>query len=58
MHGKWARSWEPNPIPVIGPCHRVLAVDGLGGFGGRLVVKHWLLALEGVLTPTLDFEKP
>ncbi|MGH3939959.1 MAG: methylated-DNA--[protein]-cysteine S-methyltransferase [Pseudonocardiaceae bacterium] len=45
-----------NPIPVIVPCHRVLAADGLGGFGGGLEVKRWLLALEGVLTPSLDFE--
>lgn len=47
-----------NPIPVIVPCHRVLAADGLGGFGGGLEVKRWLLALEGALTPSLDFEKP
>lgn len=45
-----------NPIPVIVPCHRVLATDGLGGFGGGLEVKRWLLALEGVLTPSLDVE--
>ncbi|MGI5126667.1 methylated-DNA--[protein]-cysteine S-methyltransferase [Pseudonocardia sp. CA-107938] len=44
-----------NPIPVVVPCHRVLAADGLGGFGGGLATKEWLLALEGVLTPTLDF---
>ena len=24
-----------NPIPVIIPCHRVLAVNGLGGFSGQ-----------------------
>jgi methylated-DNA-[protein]-cysteine S-methyltransferase len=44
-----------NPIPVVVPCHRVLAADGLGGFGGGRAVKEWLLAMEGVLTPTLDF---
>ena len=44
-----------NPIPVVVPCHRVLASDGLGGFGGGRAVKEWLLALEGVLPPTLDF---
>ena len=43
-----------NPIPVVVPCHRVLASDGLGGFGGGRAVKEWLLALEGVLPPTLD----
>lgn len=46
-----------NPIPVIVPCHRVLAADSLGGFGGGLPVKRWLLELEGALPPTLDFEQ-
>ncbi len=45
-----------NPIPVVVPCHRVLGADGLGGFGGGRRVKEWLLALEGVLTPALEFE--
>lgn len=49
-----------NPLPVVVPCHRVLyrqglGADGLGGFGGGRATKEWLLALEGVLTPTLDF---
>jgi methylated-DNA-[protein]-cysteine S-methyltransferase len=43
-----------NPLPVVVPCHRVLAADGLGGFGGGRATKEWLLALEGVLTGTLD----
>ncbi|RZT83308.1 methylated-DNA-[protein]-cysteine S-methyltransferase [Pseudonocardia sediminis] len=48
-----------NPVPVVVPCHRVMAADGprgfaLGGFGGGLATKEWLLALEGVLPPTLD----
>jgi methylated-DNA-[protein]-cysteine S-methyltransferase len=43
-----------NPVPVIVPCHRVLAADGLGGFGGGLETKRWLLGLEGVLPPMLD----
>lgn len=43
-----------NPLPVVVPCHRVLAADGLGGFGGGRAVKEWLLALEGVLTTALD----
>jgi methylated-DNA-[protein]-cysteine S-methyltransferase len=46
-----------NPIPVIVGCHRVLAVDGLSGFGGGLAAKRWLLELEGVLPPTLGFEE-
>ena len=47
-----------NPIPVIVPCHRVLASDGLGGYSGGagVEVKRWLLILEGALPPTLDWE--
>jgi methylated-DNA-[protein]-cysteine S-methyltransferase len=37
-----------NPIPIIVPCHRVLASNGIGGYGGGLKVKRSLLALEGV----------
>lgn len=36
-----------NPIAIIIPCHRVIASDGsLGGFGGGLPVKTFLLELE------------
>ncbi|MGI6707153.1 MAG: methylated-DNA--[protein]-cysteine S-methyltransferase [Clostridia bacterium] len=36
-----------NPIPIIIPCHRVIAADGsLGGYGGGLDIKKTLLALE------------
>ena len=42
-----------NPIPLVVPCHRVVAADGLGGFmnargGSPLEIKKWLLAHEGV----------
>ncbi len=38
-----------NPIPVLVPCHRVLAADGrIGGFSGGLAWKRTLLASEGV----------
>ena len=38
-----------NPVPIIVPCHRVIAGDGsLGGFGGGPALKKRLLALEGV----------
>lgn len=41
-----------NPIPVIIPCHRVLRAGGaLGGYGGGLDRKRFLLELEGVLPP-------
>jgi methylated-DNA-[protein]-cysteine S-methyltransferase len=37
-----------NPVPIVVPCHRVLRTGGaLGGYGGGLDVKRWLLALEG-----------
>ena len=36
-----------NPLPVIVPCHRVLAANGgPGGFSGGLKMKRWLLGLE------------
>jgi methylated-DNA-[protein]-cysteine S-methyltransferase len=37
-----------NPIPIIVPCHRVLASNGIGGYGGGLPMKRTLLATEGV----------
>lgn len=38
-----------NPIPIIIPCHRVVASDGrLTGFGGGLAAKVALLKLEGI----------
>lgn len=38
-----------NPIPIIIPCHRVLAANGLGGFSGAggIETKVALLKLEG-----------
>ena len=39
-----------NPIPIVVPCHRVLRSGGaLGGYGGGIDVKVWLLRLEGSL---------
>jgi len=36
-----------NPLPVIVPCHRVVASSGrLGGFSGRVEMKQLLLSLE------------
>jgi methylated-DNA-[protein]-cysteine S-methyltransferase len=46
-----------NPIAIVVPCHRVIGSDqSLTGFGGGIVNKRVLLALEGAptLTPTLD----
>lgn len=49
-----------NPIPVIVPCHRVVAADGLGGFSGGcgIELKRWLLTFEGALPAMLDFGAP
>lgn len=35
-----------NPIPIVVPCHRVVAANGLGGFGGGSERKKILLAIE------------
>lgn len=39
-----------NPIPIVIPCHRVVATTGIGGYSGGdgLPTKRFLLALEGV----------
>jgi len=36
-----------NKLPLIIPCHRVVAVNGPGGYGGGLELKRKLLKLEG-----------
>jgi methylated-DNA-[protein]-cysteine S-methyltransferase len=46
-----ANACRINPFPIVVPCHRVVAVGGLGGYAGqrkgRLVrIKRWLLAHE------------
>jgi len=43
-----------NRVPIIVPCHRVIAKDGtLGGFGGGLDTKRKLLEHEGALPAEL-----
>ena len=37
-----------NPIPLLIPCHRVVASNGIGGFGGDIRLKKKLLEAEGV----------
>ena len=43
-----------NPIPIVIPCHRVLASNGIGGYAGQagagehVDTKRWLLRHEGV----------
>jgi methylated-DNA-[protein]-cysteine S-methyltransferase len=36
-----------NPVAIVVPCHRVIETNGkLGGYGGGLPAKEWLLKLE------------
>jgi methylated-DNA-[protein]-cysteine S-methyltransferase len=44
-----------NPIPIVVPCHRVVAAGGkLGGFGGGLPLKRKLLDLECSNSPAVS----
>jgi methylated-DNA-[protein]-cysteine S-methyltransferase len=39
-----------NPIPIVLPCHRVLASGGhIGGYGGGIATKRTLLTIEGAV---------
>ncbi len=38
-----------NRLPLVIPCHRVVAADSLGGYAGGLRLKERLLQLEGTL---------
>jgi len=40
-----------NPLPIVIPCHRIVAKNGLGGFSGetsgqKMTIKQWLLKHE------------
>ncbi len=51
------RAMAANPVPLLVPCHRVLAAGGkLGGFSaaGGVAVKKRMLALEGIFENTAD----
>ena len=46
-----------NPVPIVVPCHRIVAKGGPGGYGGEtagrnLRIKTWLLRHEGVAVPS------
>lgn len=43
-----------NPVAILVPCHRVVQHGGrLGGYGGGVEVKRWLLAHEAAHVPAL-----
>lgn len=47
-----AGACRANPIPILIPCHRVIAANGPGGYMGKvagreLAIKQWLLRHEG-----------
>ncbi|MCC6399757.1 MAG: methylated-DNA--[protein]-cysteine S-methyltransferase [Flavobacteriales bacterium] len=48
-----------NPLPILVPCHRVIASDGLlTGYVGGLWRKKWLLEHEGALPKELFPDPP
>jgi methylated-DNA-[protein]-cysteine S-methyltransferase len=40
------RAMAHNPTPLVVPCHRIVAADGIGGFSPALEIKELLLARE------------
>jgi methylated-DNA-[protein]-cysteine S-methyltransferase len=40
------RAMARNPTPLIVPCHRIVAADGIGGFTPAIEIKEFLLAME------------
>ena len=40
-----------NPVPLLIPCHRIVASTGLGGFTGGLALKQALLTFESPTVP-------
>jgi methylated-DNA-[protein]-cysteine S-methyltransferase len=39
-----------NPVPIVIPCHRVLASNGIGGYSGGINIKKDLLMVEGAIS--------
>lgn len=37
-----------NPYPIVVPCHRVVAHDGIGYYSSGIEEKKFLLEIEGV----------
>lgn len=52
-----------NPVPIVVPCHRVVAKNGLGGFmnysgGEPLAIKRWLLRHEQADSNSSGHQRP
>lgn len=45
------RAMGANPVPILIPCHRVVAATGLGGFASGPAWKRRLLALDRMTAP-------
>ena len=46
-HRAVANANAKNPLPIIIPCHRVIkSSGGIGGYGGGIINKRYLLSLE------------
>ena len=43
---------DKRRLLLIVPCHRVVASNGLGGYGGNLDAKVWLLDIEEAPLPS------
>ena len=69
--GSWRIAWglpglqavgqanRRNPLPILIPCHRVIASNGtLGGYSGGVERKRYLLQQEGVSVPEPKPRKP
>jgi len=46
-----------NPTPLVIPCHRVVAAEGIGGFSPAVEIKEGLLAMEKKALRKLQLEK-
>ncbi len=40
------RAMARNPTPLVVPCHRIVAANGIGGFSPALEIKELLLVQE------------
>jgi len=43
-----ANACGKNRLPIIIPCHRVIASDGVGGYSAGVDIKRRLLEIEGM----------